>query len=522
MSIELRAMRKIAGLSIAGLCFAGLCAALAGCSESSTTAGVISETESGQTASLYLATDHVAARMILTQVIDGRTAVVDSAVTDSNYIAEFKKVPFSSSFSIVAYSYNEDNLVSEMGFASSEMMKENKILNDSGFVKDSISMGFNKPANLKVSASIANFALGDSLCITGTLACGVYDETAQDSGFILLENVPASSMGGAQNSNGFAEYKQIEVIGESGIRTDSVNWHITSETEVVSKGTVAKINGTFNYTMPKASSLDSLSDKTLDSLIVPVVWGCKEACENEGLYLDNQWNKLPSYSSNTSSVSGTTHVTLPPMDSSAQIYLASGEVDPTVETNESRVRYAASTLDSGAIIENALFADSSFALSFWFQADTNTVQDSSADSTVESADSTIILSRIEDNIGFEIRQCGTKATDVCVKIYNGVDTAATDTMEYGKKKLLDGERHHYSIVIHKKHLSIVVDGSVLRSTDLKLSESFYKLEEIKIGATVENIVLYSFGDFIRKPDDKDWYRLNAWLQAFYELQKDNI
>ena len=37
---------------------------------------------------------------------------------------------------------------------------------------------------------------------------------------------------------------------------------------------------------------------------------------------------------------------------------------------------------------------------------------------------------------------------------------------------------------------------------------------------LENLIVHSFGSYIRKDGEKDWIRLKAWLKAFYEMQKD--
>jgi hypothetical protein len=123
-------------------------------------------------------------------------------------------------------------------------------------------------------------------------------------------------------------------------------------------------------------------------------------------------------------------------------------------------------------------------------------------------------------LGFEIRQCESEKKALCTKIYNGVDSASTDETDFGKAKILDGKQHYYSLVIHKKHLDISVDGKSIRSTDLKLSSKFYGLNGFELGNhDLGQLIVYSFGNFIRKENEKNWMRLKAWQHAFYELQK---
>ena len=103
----------------------------------------------------------------------------------------------------------------------------------------------------------------------------------------------------------------------------------------------------------------------------------------------------------------------------------------------------------------------------------------------------------------------------------GIDSASTNNAVYGKAKVLDGERHHVALAIHKKHLSIAIDGETIRDTDLKLSENFFsEIINMSTGdVALEDFIVYSFDDSIHKSNEKDWTRLKAWLMAFYEMQK---
>jgi len=487
-----------------------------GCSESSSTAGVLSETESGQTASLTVsAPGHVgdifsSTKFALTRIIDNRTTVIDSAVGDNDGNVTFKKVPYND-FSIVVTALDDSNNVVLTSIVSSESLAKSGMISDSGFVNDSVEVHLGAPAVLLIRNDVVDVSVGDSVCITRTLSCGVFDDAAKEAGYISIANVPK------------ADYQQIEIVHGSEVLTDSVFWRVsTSDTNTVTREGVSYGNGdTLSYRFPQVSLLDSLTDKSLDSLLVPFrrktrdsdYTVCAYDSVNSETFLDQNWNILPT-SGFREPDSVTIWITLPPTDSDIQVVHTSTEINYDVETAYSRISYSGN-VDAGDSIHKNVFKDSSFAFSFWMQAD-SALASSASDST-ESP--TIILSAMQDSVGFEIRQCGTKATEVCVKIYNGIDSAATDTMEYGKTAILDGERHHFAMAIHKRHLSIVVDGKVIRNTDLKLSEKFYQLENMIAGVSMEQALRFSFGDFIRKPEDRGWHRLNAWLQAFYELQK---
>lgn len=497
MNYELRMVRDfITGMSFAGLGFAGLMN-LAGCSEGGSTAGVWTETESGQTASLtVLVSDESnsarSVKLALTRTIDNRTSVIDSAIADSSMKATFEKVPYND-FSIVATAYDKDNAIVSNNVVSSESFAKDHLLTDSGFVKNSIKMNLRSPALLLVRNDIAELQLGDSLCISRTLSCGIYDESAKNAGYITIGNVPSS-----------VNYNQIEIVNAKGTQTHPVDWYVDSaDTLHVTHQGVTKTNEILEFSIPKVSYLDSLGDKTLDSLLIPI----KTKGQDLESFQDENWNGLPQIAFVTGG-NLLNWVTLPPMGSSIQVSRGITAIDDYETVGASRVFAFNSSANAGdtAWRKGEIFEDSSFALSFW--------------ATLDSAKSDTVISAIKDDAGFEIRRCDSNPNTICTKIYNGVDTAAAVTVEFGKVKLFDGENHHYSLAIHKKHLSIVVDGNVIRSTDLKLSEDFYKVTDIKVGTDIENLLLYSFGDFIRKPEDKEWHRMNAWLQAFYEMQKD--
>lgn len=474
------------------------------CSDDPNTAGVLTETESGQTASLTVVASSTsenaaAIKMALTKTIDNRTTVIDSAIADTNLQATFKKVPFND-FSIIATAYDESENIVASSLISSESLAKDNLLNDSGFVKSTIKMSLQKPALLQVRNDIAEFSLGDSLCISRTLSCGVFDEAAQNAGYITIINVPSD-----------ITYEQIEIVNAKGAHTQTISWNIpATDTLRVTHQGVSQASEVLNFTLPKVSYLDSLEDKTLDSLLVPFKVQASNITKKEielEFFQDEKWNFLPQIAYTIDN--GIFYwVTLPPTDSAVEIsrgLLANFDNNETVDM--SRTFAFNPSINAGDTLwrKGNLFHDSSLAISFW--------------ATLDSAKSDTILSAVKNDVGFQIRRCDSDAKALCTKIYNGLDSATTDTIEYGKIKLFDGARHHYSLIIHKKHLSIVVDGNVIRSTDLKLSESFYKLTDLVAGANLENILLYSFGDFVRKPKDKGWHRLNAWLQAFYELQK---
>jgi len=501
-----------------------LAVALSACGDTTSTAGVISETESGQTASITVTLTRPGVyvdlpsgekpdtRVALMRSIDGRTTVVNSATPDSNSRVTFKDIPLKG-FSIVASTKYSDGSTSLAGIITDKLLIQNKTLSDTGLTADSIDLELQATATLRLDAGFAELSFGDSVCITGTLSCGTYDEAARDSGFIVIRDIPATTPD-AQ----YVDYDQVEILGEGSVRNDSVSWRVhPGETREATRDIVIETATWFNFSLPETDLMDSLSEKSIDSLLVPVTRS-QEFNMSVGMplgsrygyaFLDEESNMLPWISTSAHSDSATLWVTLPRLEDSLQVIYVEGEINPEKAPAESRIRNYFTKTDSATLFSGKVFSDdSSFALSFWIE------KNASEDSDL------VLVSSVEDSIGFEIRQCLDEKNSLCTRIYNGIDTLTTDSIEYGKANILDGSRHHFTMAIHKKHLAIAIDGITIRDTDLKLSENFYKLEEIQFGKTVlEGAIFYSFGDFVRKPEDKDWARLKAWLYTFYELQK---
>lgn len=151
----------------------------------------------------------------------------------------------------------------------------------------------------------------------------------------------------------------------------------------------------------------------------------------------------------------------------------------------------------------------------------------SSDET-DSEQELVILSTVDSvdgkAIGYEVRQCEAGSKNVCVRVYSGLDSAATDTTVYGKSSILDGEEHMFSMVVTGTHLAIAVDGKILRDTDLKVHENFGKLNTsrnvVTIGnTTLNDFLMFSMDKDIRNKGETNWNRLKAWLIAHQQLNK---
>ena len=483
------------------------------------TAGVLTETESGHTVAFAIEEDldHVMVPMsakksgtvqfALTKIVDGKTKLMDSATVEYGDYAVFEDI--TGAYSVVATVTGMDGEKDTLYGA--DILKRNDV--------DTVVVGVRKPATLQISTdykiwensdSVSVFAKGDTLCITGTLACKQVTKEDIKQGYATLGNIPLFNNGDVA--------KQIEISNGEDFRAVGVTLNLNAgDTLFVDNVLSIKHLYDIELTLPKSDLFDSLGEYSLDSLIVPIhFWYnsnsyIRSASYYTDKFIDAQKNILlgPRYSRVFAEDSFYAWYVIPKMDSTTTLTAFEGDINwDNVPSSYDRIReFVSEPVTDSLLTTRNIFTDSSFALSFWFELD-----------NLEK-DGRLFYSGT-DSLGFEIRRCEKDSTALCARIYNGIDTVSTDSIEYGKASVIDGKRHHYSFVIHKKHLTIAIDGETVRDTDLKLSTEFFKLEEIYTGsAPAQDVMLYSFGDFIKHKKDKNWTRLKAWLYAFYEMQK---
>jgi hypothetical protein len=485
------------------------------------TAGVLTETESGHTVAFAISEelelDHVMVpksakksgkvQFALTRIVDGKTKLMDSATVEYGDYAVFEDI--TGAYSVVATVTGMDGEKDTLYGA--DILKRNDV--------DTVVVGVRKPATLQISTdykiwensdSVSVFAKGDTLCITGTLACKQVTKEDIKQGYATLGNIPLFNNGDVA--------KQIEISNGEDFRAVGVTLNLNAgDTLFVDNVLSIKHLYDIELTLPKSDLFDSLGEYSLDSLIVPIhFWYnsnsyIRSASYYTDKFIDAQNNILlgPRYSRVFAEDSFYAWYVIPKMDSTTTLTAFEGDINwDNVPSSYDRIReFVSEPVTDSLLTTRKVFTDSSFALSFWFELD-----------NLEK-DGRLFYSGT-DSLGFEIRRCEKDSTALCTRIYNGIDTSSTDSIEYGKANVIDGKRHHYSFVIHKKHLTIAIDGETVRDTDLKLSTEFFKLEEIYTGsAPAQDVMLYSFGDFIKYKSDKNWTRLKAWLYAFYEMQK---
>ena len=477
-------------------------------------AGVLTETESGHTVAFtlhsyvdeYNPKQSAKVNFALTKIVDGKTKLLDSATVKYGDYAVFEDITGAYSVVATATGLNgeKDTLYGV------DVLKRNDV--------DTVYVRVQEPATLKISTSYTEtvksshgeetqeiFSEGSTLCITGTLTCKKISKDDIKHGYAIVKNIPLFDN---------EEYvKQIEIQSGKELRTLGVEWNFSAgDTLYASESVIAEKRWLdFDFELPESDMYDTIGGAVIDSLIVPVKIADDDFYHynwKADFFLDQLGNVISTSSKKKDLLNDTTlyWIVVPKMDPTAKLTLASGELKDSYTYNRLRAYWPEVEKDTlWRWIE--VFEDSSFAISFWLELDS-------------LADSTVLLGNC-DSLGFEIRRCQKDSSAICTRIYNGIDTASTDSIEYGKASILDGKRHHYSLAIHKKHLTIAVDGVTIRDTDLKLSEKFYNVEGIRATpGLAHEILLYSFGDFIRYPGDRSWTRLKAWLYAFYEFQKD--
>ncbi len=144
------------------------------------------------------------------------------------------------------------------------------------------------------------------------------------------------------------------------------------------------------------------------------------------------------------------------------------------------------------------------------------------DGSKETEVLSLLKSGEDSYFGFEVRQCDAKSKSICTYIRSGLDSVATDTTVYGKTEVLDGEEHQFALVFAGYHLTIAVDGKIIRDTDLKVIDYFtnYITLETAIGSVeLRDFVEFTLDETIRLDEERTWNRLKAWLVAHQMLSK---
>lgn len=540
--------------------FAGaVFALLSACSNGTDTTGVITETESGQTAQAeYVKVTGIVngtdgkpipqARVYFTgdDSLTHHTIVLDSTLSDDDgtfafdSIADCTRRHGCTARLFAKAAIKKDTLV---GFIYDYHYFSSR---DSSIVRHEIEIG--EPATLNIATAELrdhHDVDADSICFEGSFVCAAITQEDIENGYLTIEGVPPGIIGAkwiwhegkAQESGGTLELKPGSTffwgVGGGGYAVDSIR-----------------------LALPERALhlLDSLGlEPTLDSLFIPYKLSTKvyDYPENDDYgntpdpLVDELGNRIFSLKAEGETQEARYWMSVRRIgkDTLTARWLQGGYITDEIYPN---IQHLHATIEPGTTFEDTLFnthsesfgycimykrqqntaatetalgdnctitheynwQENSFAVSFWLDT-----------KDIDTDSKPVLFSAGNDTLGFKIAQCESDPQSVCTMLKVSADSANSEI--YGKTKFFDGKKHHFSLVIYEKHLTIAIDGQTVHDTDLKPAAEFYGgIRGIRTGDyTLEDFVTFLPGSYIRKDGEKDWTRLQAWLMAFYELQK---
>lgn len=581
MNYELRKIRGfVASMSIAALCSASVM----GCSESSTTAGVLTETESGQTATIdengdkivnvdgcstsipnslrknaslqdaeygtelaciSFNRDYAQARVkgsavdtdgnplkntrVLLKRIEGdydvgnglshETSVRETS-TDNNgnfvfddvvYKATYLNIdPIDESFernekgqAVVYIRYalmigsENDSLAS---YSKLDLKNAERISDDDGKYLEIKPQEIRKTTNLEIQFNKNDFSASEKICLDFSNACHVLTEDELTAGSFLMENIP----------EGIYQNLCTYVTNAAGTSSEYTNAICKSlSTPVITK----ESSNSLSFVIPETALalLDSFSNKTLDKVLVQ--YSFDKDISVPILVNGNSISKSTFIESNGRENRYWAEINLNAQDTAT--YNIVDASDLGISSNI----FVAQSSAQDTVIDKGHYERKNIGYSFKIKVD-------GSNENYESAFISVLDSIGDEKkltIGYEIGQCETDPKSICSRIYSGLDGSVTDTTIYGKAAILDGGEHIYSIAFVGVHLTIAVDGKIIRDTDLKVNDHFgswINSSPIVIGdAKLRDFVVFKIDEGIKQERDNNWNRLKAWLIAFQELQK---
>ena len=358
-------------------------------------------------------------------------------------------------------------------------------------------------ASLELDLSTYDLDKGDTLCITGTLNCTAVSESDLKSGTVKLDEIPP------------AEFTNIILIRGAGrdTSTRNVKWDFTP-------GEKLEVSSEFvTVTVPEEalSAAKKLNGKkTLESMIVPVTIPTKV---KNPVLIDNNGDSLAVFKAENDADSSLYFTAIPSIDAGTYKFTVTSS-ESVYKTSEISRVFAESK--SGLSVTEGDFMNTfitdttsnSLGISFWIEED---------GSKIAEKDSSILDSK-ENDVTYRLR-VGEKPEQLCANFYRRVskDSTYTDSFpELGNSychNVLDGERHHYALYIKANHVVIAIDGKTVEDT--KMKNAFIIFPGFVTGNhKLKNLTVFSLKQSaIAQSDDSGWERLQAWLSAYYLLQK---
>lgn len=536
---------------------AALLSLIVACSNGTDTAGVISETESGQTAQaeyvkvtgIVNGTDGKPIPQALVyytgdDTLTHHTTILDSTLSDDDgtfafdSIADCTRRRGCTARLYVKATIEKDTL---LGFVYEYHYFSSR---DSSLIYHEIEVG--KPATLNIATAElrgSHNVDADSVCFEGTFICAAITQQDRDKGYFTIEGFPPGKINdqwlwyeGEATQRGFV--LEIEPgstffwgVGGAGYAVDSIR-----------------------LALPERALhlLDSFGlEPTLDSLFIPYKLSTKvyDYPENDDYgntpdpLVDEFGNRIFSLKAEGETQEARYWMSVSTLgkDTLTARWLQRGHISDEIYPN---IQHLHATIKPGTSFDDTLFnthhvtygtcvmykrqqntasteiasdncwetgsydwQENSFAVSFWLNT-----------KDIDTDSKPVLFSAGNDTLGFKIAQCESDPQSVCTMLKASADSVNSEV--YGKAKFFDGKKHHFSLVIYEKHLTIAIDGQTVHDTDLKPAAEFYGgIRGIRTGDyTLEDFVTFLPGSYIRKDGEKDWTRLQAWLMAFYEMQ----
>ncbi|WP_295073817.1 carboxypeptidase-like regulatory domain-containing protein [uncultured Fibrobacter sp.] len=358
-------------------------------------------------------------------------------------------------------------------------------------------------ASLDLDLNTYDLDKGDTLCITGTLNCTAVSESDLKSGTVKLSEIPP------------AEFTNIILIRGAGrdTSTHNVKWDFTP-------GEKLEVSSEFvTVTVPEEalSAAKKLNgNKTLESMIVPVTIPTKV---KNPVLIDNNGDSLAVFKAENDADSSLYFTAIPSIDAGTYKFIVASS-ESVYKTSEISRVFAESK--SGLSVTEGDFMNTfitdttsnSLGISFWIEED---------GSKIAEKDSSILDSK-ENDVTYRL-ETGKNPEQLCANFYRRVSKDTTyqdsDTVLVNSycHDVLDGTRHHYVMYIKANHIVIAIDGKTVEDTDMK--NAFIMFPGFAIGNhKLTNLTVFSLKQSaIAQADDEGWERLQAWLSAYYLLQK---
>ncbi len=327
-----------------------------------------------------------------------------------------------------------------------------------------------------------DYSAKDIVCLDYSFTCHTLTEEDIQKGFFLMENIPD---GAYQNLCTATSCKPMDK-------------------PVVTKDAVGEISIAFPE--DAAGMFDStLTDKSLKNVLALI--------------------SLEDEVSNPMLVNNSSLTKLTPSGNGTKRYWASVDFNTLDTARYNVVEGAGIGISSNIIFAGNAIQDSVLERPYMLANNTKQVGYSfkvKFDGSQEPDVLSLLKTDDESLSGFEIHQCEAKSKSICTRIRSGLDSVATDTTVYGKTEILDGEEHQFAIVFAGNHLTIAVNGKIIRDTDLKVENYFtnYLTMETAIGGVeLKDFVEFTLDENIRLDGELTWDRLKAWLVAHQMLNK---